>query len=548
MTQEEFPTHRKEDAARYSKFRWWLGMTLGDMFDKATDLYPNKEAIIDDTGRLSYAQVREKADKLAVSLMELGIQPQQRVLMQLPNWSEFVYTYFALQKIGAIVVLLLPRHAQLEINHLCQLTGAVAWIVPEKYRKINYLPIIKDVGKANPDLKHIILVRSEGAPGLKTLESMIRDADLTDERRAELLERRPEPTLVAHLGPTGGTTGLPKVAPRTHNVLICNVEYKVRGWELTNRDICVAVTPVGHDMTFTIAICGSIFSFGTLVLLDSTEPEDFCEIVQVERATCAVMAPALAIRVVNFPGLKDYDVSSLLKVHVGGAPSTPELIRSVDEKLDCIFVNGLGSTEGLNIMTRLDYDLDTICSTSGRPCCPYSEYRIVDKDGREVPRNTDGELMAKGPDVFAGYFKAPEENKKSFTRDGFFKTGDLARMDEFGNIRLTGRIKDVINRGGENINSADIEKLIIEHPDVEDVAVVGMPDKELGERICAYVQPTSSAELSFEGIVSFLKNRGASVLQLPERIEFIDRIPLTKAAKADKAALREDIAKKLAEE
>jgi len=548
MTQKEFPTHRKEDAARYSKFRWWLGMTLGDMFDKATDLYPNKEAIIDDTGRLSYAQVREKADKLAVSLMELGIQPQQRVLMQLPNWSEFVYTYFALQKIGAIVVLLLPRHAQLEINHLCQLTGAVAWIVPEKYRKIDYLPIVKDVRKANPDLKHIILVRSEGAHGLKTLEGMIRDGDLSNERKAELLERRPEPTSVAHLGPTGGTTGLPKVAPRTHNVLICNVEYKVRGWELTNRDICVAVTPVGHDMTFTIAICGSIFSFGTLVLLDSTEPEDFCEVVQAERATCAVMAPALAIRVVNFPGLKDYDMSSLLKVHVGGAPSTQDLIRLVHEKLGCIFVNGLGSTEGLNIMTRLDYDLDTICSTSGRPCCPYSEYRIVDKDGREVPRNTDGELIAKGPDVFAGYFKAPEENKKSFTRDGFFKTGDLARMDEFGNIRLTGRIKDVINRGGENINSADIEKLIIEHPDVEDVAVVGMPDKELGERICAYVQPTSSSELSFEGIVSFLKTRGASVLQLPERIEFIDRIPLTKAAKADKAALREDIAKKLAEE
>jgi len=548
MTQEEFPTHRKEYAARYSKFRWWLGMTFGDMFDKTTDLYPNKEAVIDDTGRLTYAQVREKADRLAVGLMELGIQPQQRVLIQLPNWSEFVYTYFALQKIGAVVVLLLPRHAQLEINHFCQLTGAVGWIVSEKYRKIDYLPIVEDVGKANPDLKHIILVRSESAHGLKTLESLIHDADLSDERRAELLERRPEPTSVAHLGPTGGTTGLPKVAPRTHNELICNVEYKVRSWELTNRDICVAVTPAGHDMTFTNAICGSIFSFGTLVLLDSTMPEDFCRVVQTERATCAVMAPALGIRVVNFPGLKDYDMCSLLKVHVGGAPSTPDLIRSVDEKLGCIFVNGLGSTEGLNIMTRLDYDLDTICNTSGRPCCPYSEYRIVDKDGGELPRNTDGELIAKGPDVFAGYFKAPEENRASFTTDGFFRTGDLARMDEFGNIRLTGRIKDVINRGGENINSADIEKLIIEHPDVEDVAVVGMPDKELGERICAYVQPTSCSELSFEGIVLFLKNRGASALQLPERIEFIDRIPLTKAAKADKAALREDITKKLAEE
>ena len=196
-------------------------------------------------------------------------------------------------------------------------------------------------------------------------------------------------------------------------------------------------------------------------------------------------------------------------------------------------------------MTRLDYDLDTVCNTSGRPCCPYAEYKIIDQDGRELPANVVGELVVKGPDVFAGYFRFPEENRKVFTKDGFLKTGDLAAIDSSGNIRIGGRIKDVILRGGENIFPAAIEGLIIDHPEVEAVAVIGMPDRELGERICAYIKPASGAKPSFDDVISFLRGKGASLLQLPERIEFIEDIPLTKVGKADKEALREDIKKRL---
>lgn len=546
MPLEGFTPYKKADAAKYTKFRWWLGITFGDMLDKAADLYPNKEALIDDRGCLTYGQLREKVDRLAISLMKLGIKKQDRVLLQLPNWGEFVYSYFALQKIGAIVVLLLPRHAQLEINHLCGLTGAVAWILPEKYRRINYMPIINDILKSNPQLKHIILARRQEDGQFVSLESLISSADSSQDNVRELMERRPDPVEVAHMGSTGGTTGLPKVAPRTHNDYICNIEYKARAWELNSNDICVVVTPAGHDLTFTVAICGTIFTFGKLVMLDSTLPEDFYKIVQRERATCAVMVPALTIRLAKFSHLKNYDMSSLVKLHVGGAISPPEVIRAISEKIGCKYIIGLGSTEGLNCATRLDYDLETTCNTSGRPCCPYSEYKIINQDGRELPPNTDGELVLKGPDVFTGYFKSPEENRENFTRDGFFKTGDMARIDDDGNVRITGRIKDMILRGGENISPAEIEKLIICHPGVADVAIVGMPDPEMGERICAYIQPARDAKLSFEEIVSFLKNQGASVLQLPERIEFIDGIPLTKAGKADKRALREDIIKRLA--
>jgi len=272
MPLEGFTEYKKENAERYSRFRWWLGITLGDMFDKASDLYHNREALVDEKNRLTYAQLREKVDRLAIGLMELGIKKQERVLLQLPNWSEFVYSYFALQKIGAITVLLLPRHAQLEINHLCRLTEAIAWIVPEKYRKINYLPIIDEVLETNPELKHVILARGKESNRFITLERLIRDVDLNKDNIRKLVDRRPDPREVAHMGPTGGTTGLPKVALRTHNDLICNVEYKVRAWELNSRDICLALAPVGHDMTFTVAVCGTIFASAKLVLLDSTMP------------------------------------------------------------------------------------------------------------------------------------------------------------------------------------------------------------------------------------------------------------------------------------
>ncbi|MFP4641402.1 MAG: AMP-binding protein [Dehalococcoidia bacterium] len=545
MTVEGFPGYRKEDAERYSKFRWWRGMTLGDMLDRAADVYPDKEAVVEGNARWTYSQIREKADKLAIALMKLGINKEDRVLLQIPNWSEFIYSYFALHKIGAIDVLLVPRHAQTEIGHLARLTEATAWIVPERYHKIEYVPMIDSILAANPGLKHIVMVRGKGNDRFHSLEKLIEGIDLNEDNLRQLAERRPEPTDVAHMGPTGGTTGLPKVAPRTHNDVICNVEYKAYGWERCLHDVCLPTTPLGHDMTYTLGFCGTIFTFGKMVLIDSTQPEDMCKTVQSEKVNCAVMAPALAARLVNFEGLKNYDMSSLTKAYVGGAPSSPDLIRAGYEKVGYKHLNGFGGTEGHSMMTRLDYDIDDLCNAAGKPTCPYEIYKIIDPNGEELPINRDGELVCKGPGIFSGYFKADEENSKAFTEDGFFMTGDMARIDDQGRIKITGRIKDIILRGGESISPAEIEDLIAAHSDVEAVAVIGMPDEELGERICAYVQLCAGAKLQAEDIHSFLKDKGASLLQRPERIEFIDAIPLTKVGKADKNALRDDIKNRL---
>ena len=541
--------YARQDVEKYSRMLWWLGMTWGDVFDKHTDIYPEKTGLVDDRGQWTNQELRQQVDKLAVSLMKLGIQPKERVLLQLPNWHEFVFSFLALQKIGAIVVVLIPRHNQMEINHFCKLTEPVAWILPRHYGKIEYQTIIDDVLKENPQMKHVIQARTGGDTRYHTLEKLIEESEITPENLTALAERRPDPDEVCQILPTGGTTGLPKLSPRTHNCYMNNVEYHAYRWDITSQDTVMAITPLGHNLSVHWGMAAALFAHAKLVLLDSVKPEDICEWVQRERVSAIPTVPALIARVVRMEDLGKYDLSSLKKLSVGGAPSTRDLVETVTEKIGCQFVNGFGSVEGTCSSTKLGDSIDLICGSVGKPICPYDELKIVDTDGNEVPAGVDGELVSKGPGIFTGYFKSSEEERaKIFTKDGFFRTGDQAKKDESGNIWITGRIKDIIIRGGENISAVEIENLMSGHPGLVDAAVVGMPDKILGERICAYVIPAPGVKPRLEEVVAFLKSKGASVLQCPERIEIIEGLPMTKVGKVDKKSLREDITKKLEQE
>jgi 2,3-dihydroxybenzoate-AMP ligase/mycobactin salicyl-AMP ligase len=544
MAIDGFTEYLKEDLEKYNRMRWWLGMTWGDMFDKATDLYPDKIGLVDDVGRWTYKELREKVDRLAISLMKLGIKPRERVMLQFPNWHEYILAFFAMQKIGAVTVLLIPRHNQLEINHLAKLTEPVAWILPEYYGKIEYQPIIDDVLKENPQIKHIIQVRTEKSSKYSTMDLLIDKAELTVENLKALDDLRPDPDEASHIMPTGGTTGLPKASVRTHNCYICNIEYHSRAWEITSNDTLMVITPVTHSMAMHWGIGAAIFNYAKLVLLDSVQAEGICERIQSEKVTAIPSVPALISRIVSMEGLDKYDLSSLRTISVGGAPSTPDLVMAVYDKLKCTFINGFGSSEGTNTATRPGDSIDIICNSVGRKVCPYDTIKIIDEAGKEVLAGVEGEIVSKGPGIFTGYFKSPDENNQIFTIDGFFKTGDKARKDQYGNITITGRIKDIINRGGEKISALEIENLMSANPDIREAAVVGMPDKILGERICAYVTLKPGVTLTFEEIIAFLKEKGASVQQLPERIEFIEALPLTKVGKVDKKVLREDIAKR----
>jgi 2,3-dihydroxybenzoate-AMP ligase len=541
----QFPKHKARDARQYSRNRWWLGLTLEDILDRTADVFPNKEALVDDRVRLTYSELRNKVDYLATGLMNIGIEKGDTVLLQLPNWAEYVYSYFALQKIGGIPVVLISGYRQLEVSHLALLTEATAWIVPDRYRKIDYASFFGEVRQKNPQLRQVISVRAEeGKEGFTASLEGLMERGPTHTDRHEMIKKKPKATDIAHIIPSGGTTGLPKGIPRTHNDYICNVEYLHKAWEMNVRDVSLVVVPVGHNLAL-LNVVGAVLMGYKLVLLDSTKPQDICSTIGREKVTFMPTVPSMVRRILESEQLHKSDLSSLKKISAGGEPSAPDLIREVIQKLNCAYINEFGMSEGLLCRTSLTDDLETICNTVGKPCCPYEQIKVVNGMGKGLLPDQEGELVTKGPGIFAGYLKNPEENKKSFLRGGFFRTGDRARMDRSGNLKITGRAKDIIIRGGENISPALVEEVLCSHPGVADAAVIGMPDRELGERVCAYIRLTEGVKVDPEEIKSFMESRGASQLLIPERFEFVVALPLTEAGKHDKKALREDVKQKI---
>ena len=537
MALEGFIGPHIEDEKRYIANGWWRNVTFGYALDEVAEKYPDKEAFVDNKVRLTFTQLRETINRLAANLVELGIVKGDRVLLQLPNWSEFLFSFYALQKIGVPAVLMLPRHGLREIDHFSCMTKAKAWIMPENYHKTNYIPVIVQALKSNPTLKHIIIVRGRENSSFISFDKLLNGR--TPDRKPQIIGNGPEASDVAFIMPTGGTTGLPKAVPRTHNSAICDAWYRTEAREQGKDEICLLSVPLEHNLGLA-AMNGTILTGGKLVFLDSTKPEDFCETVEKEKVTCAPLVPTLLSRLVNFSNLDNYDLRSLRALYVGGAKTPPDIIRAVHKRMGNIYICAFGMSEGTGCTTRLDDNLDVILNSVGKPCCPHDDYRIVDDEGREVPVNTEGELIVKGPSIFFGYLNNPEENARAFTKEGYFITGDRAVIDENGYFRITGRSKDIIIRGGENISPADIEVMIREHPKVEDIAVIGIPDEEFGERVCAYIKTKGDTTISLSDITGFLSEQGASVLQLPERVEIIDNIPLTNIGKPDKKALKED--------
>jgi non-ribosomal peptide synthetase component E (peptide arylation enzyme) len=317
--------------------------------------------------------------------------------------------------------------------------------------------------------------------------------------------------------------------------------------EINSNDNLLVMTPAGHNLALVVGIVGAMFCGAKTVLLDSAQPEDFCAVVEKEKVTAAALVPVLVTRIINFENLDKYDLSSLRMVYAGGAHSPAELVKQLKSKLGCQYVNGFGMCEGPVTQTRLSDPDAVIESTIGTPCCPYDDFKVMNENGDILPPGKDGELVAKGPGIFTGYLKAERENAKAFTRDGYFRTGDQARIDVEGRITITGRIKDIIIRGGENISAVEVEEALVRHPDIEEASAVSMHDKEMGEKVCAFIRTKGGKALTLDEVVDFLKKEKVSFLLIPERIELIDVFPMTKAEKIDKKVLREIIKKKLAE-
>ncbi|MBI4287057.1 MAG: AMP-binding protein [Chloroflexi bacterium] len=544
---EGVPSYPPALKRKYQQRGWWLGRTIVQAFDRACDIYPEKEAVVEGQNRLTFSQLREKTVQAAKAFTSLGIGNGDCVLLQVPNFAEAVYIYLGLKRVGAVPVMCLPRHGQRELERFCTLTQAKAWIGAASFGKTDYVPMIKAMREGFPSLEHAVIVRSEAPAGMVSFSQLMEDSEKGG-RLSKLKYATPaDPDDIIHLSPTGGTTGLPKLVPKSHNNHLSKSFYFASTLELGARDVNLTFSPLNHDAIHLLNFSLMALMGQRMVMCPSTKVDDILENMAREKVTFTFFVPALLTDFVN-ADLGKYDLSSLRTVNTGGAHCPAELAKLALRKLremKCRFHNCYGMTEGAGTATRPGDPEEAVTWTVGKSICPYDEYRAVDESGAVAPSGQEGELATKGPCIVSGYYKSEEENQKVFTSDGFFRTGDLVRFDKYGNMIITGRKKDVINRGGEKVSAYEVEEMLHAHPAVLRAAVLGMPDPRLGERICAYVQPRDNQTLAPSDILAFLKEKGASLLLLPERVEIVSSLPVTAMDKLDKQKLREDITRKL---
>ncbi len=537
----------EETAKKYVAKGYWTGKSLGDFIEPSVKTYPDKVAIIAEDGRkVTYAELSLKADRVALKLREMGLKQDDAVLIQLPNWPEFIIAYFGILRAGLVVTLTVPQFRSIEVRHLAKLTDAVAIIVPREFGKFNYPQMVKEIMPDVPKLKHVLVVGNPAPEGTISLNQVM-ETPLEKKYPADYLAQfKQKGTDVAQILHTGGTTGLPKGVPRTHNdyILVSTTQARQLGYDKTA--VGLISLPIALNASLGRAI-GFLANGGTIVLNTTTSAEALAKAIQRDKVTHILMAPTNVVDILSFPEWNKYDISSLRNIMCGVGYLAPELLKALREKMPatCKITRGYGMAEGPSIRTRLDDPFEMGFLSVGRPCCPDDEFKIIDSDSKEVPRGQQGELVTRGPHVFRGYYKNPQENALSFTNDGFFRTGDLAVQDKAGDYMITGRIKEWIRRGGMTIVPVVIEEPLLKHAKVENVAIVGMPDPRLGERTCAYIKPKPGKTLTLEEVTSFLAAQGLATYKLPERLELVDVMPVTVHDKVDKKLLRQQIADKL---
>lgn len=532
---EGCPMWPEEYASFYREEGCWRGETFGEMLRSRALQYGERTVITTATEEMSYKRLQERVEQLACGFQELGIEKQDRVVVQLPNEVEFFEVIFALFNLGALPVFALPSHRYSEVHYFCEFSEAKALIVPDTHAGFDYRPMAEQVQEEVGTLEHVIVHGSQG--GCVALKDVYKHSTLN--------KPDVQPSDVAFLQLSGGSTGRSKLIPRTHDDYIYSLRMSNEVCRLDEESVYLAVLPVAHNFPLSSpGVLGTIYAGGRIVLSSGPSPDEAFPLIERQKVTLTAMVPPIAMMWLEAVKSRSYDLSSLKMIQVGGAKFSAESAKRIQPVFGCQLQQVFGMAEGLVNYTRLDDPEETIIHTQGRPMSPYDEVRIVDEDDQEVERGEVGELLTRGPYTIRGYYKAEHHNVKSFTDDGFYRTGDLVRMSEDGSIIVEGRDKDQINRGGEKIAAEEVENHLLAHPAVYDAAIVAMPDRFLGERACAFViakgEPASGAEIR-----SFLQERGLATYKIPDRVEWVEAFPLTALGKVSKKSLRQQIADQL---
>ncbi|WP_309684278.1 AMP-binding protein [Polaromonas sp.] len=536
-----------EFTARYREKGYWRDQSLAQEFDVVFQRFADRIALVDGERQFTYAEMDRVTSNLALNLLDIGIQPLDRIVPMLPNVHEFVLLYFALQKLGAIPIAALVSHRYAEISQFVNLSGATTCVYPETSGDFSFSPVIDRIQAENASL-NIRIVLGNPRAGEHSLRELIdRPATLPLSALADI---KIDPTDPCIFQLSGGTTGIPKLIPRTSNDYAYNSKVAASVCEIDAESVLLLVLPIAHNLPLACpGIQGFMFNGATVVLHANTRPAEMCALIQKHRVTHLKVVPALLIRLINDPCVSDYDLSSLKLIQSGGQRMQPEVRAKTRQLIPGVFVQeNFGMSEGTLMFVHAGDSEEVKLETCGRPVCADDEVKLLDEDDREVPMGEVGELTVRGPYTLRGYFGVPEYNARQFTRDGFYRSGDLMRMHPSGNYVVEGRKKDLINRGGEKISAEEVENLILMHVAVQNVACVPMPDANMGEKMCAFVILKAGQSLALKELVDFLLTKEIAKFKLPERLEVLADFPVSTFGKVSKKALGELVADKLTSE
>jgi 2,3-dihydroxybenzoate-AMP ligase len=531
-----------EFVKRYIAAGYWEGVPLGTLLRDAADRAPDAVAVVDGDVRLTYGELMARADAAASRLADLRIGAGDRIVLQLPNCWEFVALTVACLRAGIVPVMALPGHRRTEVSYLAQLSEAVAVAVPDRLRGFDHQSMAHEIDGPS----FVLCAGDEIAPGSECLRSLCAPPQDAAAERARWDAAAPGGRDVAVFLLSGGTTGLPKLIPRTHDDYAYNATASADVSGVDADTVYLAQLPVGHSFPLACpGILGTLIRGGRVVMLGSPEPEKAFAMIAAEGVTLTSTVPAAAARWLEHAAAHG-PPGSLQVLQVGGARLADELARKIRPVLGAQLQQVFGMAEGLLNFTRLDDPDEIVCTTQGRPLCPDDEVKLVNSYEHPVREGQLGVLLTRGPYTPRGYYRAPEQNRKSFTKDGWYRSGDVCRRTPEGYLIVEGRDKDMINRGGDKISAEEVENLVYQVPGVLEVAAVAMPDPELGERVAVFVVPRDGATVTLDEIRAGMGP--VARFKLPERLIVVDEMVTTAVGKTDKKALREDVARRVAEE
>ncbi len=513
-----------ELAARYRQAGYWRAETFPEFLERRVQRSPGRTAIVGGNERWTYAQLQQRANAAAAHFIQLGLVPGERVIVHLGNIPEFFQVVFGLFRAGLVPVYALPAHREAEIVHFAHKSEASAYVIGPSADRFDYRALAAKVRSKSPLLRHIIEI--------DTLPTAI------DAAAGELPRPPSAPSDVAFLQISGGSTGLSKLIPRTHDDYIYSFRASAEICGLNQDSVYLAALPISHNFPMSSpGVFGTLYAGGTVVLSPSPDPATAFALIEREQVTITALVPPLALLWLHAAPTIDADLSSLKLLQVGGAKLTPEIARRIRPVLGCSLQQVFGMAEGLVNYTRLDDPEEIIVTTQGRPISPDDELLIVDDEGRPVPENQPGHLLTRGPYTIRAYHNEPVANRRSFTDDGFYRTGDIVKRTAEGYLVVQGRAHDHINRAGEKISAEEIEDHLLAHPDVFDAAVVSIPDEYLGERSCAFIiakeQKPRPAQLK-----AWIRERGLAAYKIPDQIVLVEDFQTTAVGKISRRELR----------